>query len=99
MFNCNWKELINFLYGIKNEYINKQEILNSLEDRRDYDSEILDRLYDLKILDIDEYINYMKKVIEFTEDIQKYNKKRLENAINKREDFNPMIYYCCCTNI
>ena len=92
---CSWKEILNSLYGIKSKYVNKKAILSALEYRRDYDSEILDTLYKLKVIDIDEYIKYMKKVIKITEDIQEYNEKRLKEAINKRENFDPMVYYCC----
>lgn len=93
MFYFPWSEIIKSICCDKVEYIDKEKILNMLEIRYDYDSEVIDKLYDLKAITIDEYIKYMEKVVLQDEVRMKCDIERINKAREEREKFDPMVYY------
>lgn len=94
-----WNNLIDSLRYLKPEAINKDAIKTLLNYERTFNMEVLDQLYLLKILTIDEYIEYFIKAIEINKNSIKFQEKILREAQEKREDYDPMLHYCCASPI
>lgn len=92
----NWKEILSVLSCIKTECVDKKKIIERLEYQWDYDEEVLDNLYFLKIISLDEYIKYLEKISERNSESVKYINMRIEKAKEQGENFDPHMFYCCC---
>lgn len=91
-----WEKIIDALSVVKPECVNRDKIKQMMQYDYTVDEQVLDNLYLLGVLTLDEYkeriasrIQHMKGVLKFAED-------RLQQANEKVEKFNPLIYYACC---
>lgn len=91
-----WREIINVLTFIKKECVNKEKLIQQLEIDYTVDEEVLDNLYILGILDIQEYTKQMEKVTGNTKIRLSLCEKRMEYAKDEKENFTPMSFYGCC---
>ena len=51
-----WKEILCVLSCIKSECVDKNKIIERLENNYDYDEEVIDNLYFLNVINAEEYI-------------------------------------------
>lgn len=55
-----WKDIITSICAVKPECVDKEKIIYNLDNRRDYDDWILNELYELKVINDEEYDEYIK---------------------------------------
>lgn len=60
---------------------------------RTHSIEVLDSLYMRKIITPEEYTGYVRRYIQFMEDNIKWAKERLSEAQEKKDAFDPFVYY------
>lgn len=92
MFAYKWKDIITSICAVKPECVDKEKIIYNLEKRRDYDDRVLNQLYQLKVIDIEEYIKYTKIIIELGEKYLSYLKSKIEFAEKTKEKFSLKIF-------
>lgn len=88
-----WRQLIDGLTYVKPECIDKEKIKLTLRYDRTYDMQVIDTLFEWKVLTIDEYIEALKRLISIQKDGIKYLENYLEEAEHNKETYNPMIHY------
>lgn len=95
-----WKEILCVISCIKPECVDNKKIIERLEYRWDYNEEVLDNLYSLKAISLDEYIKYLEKYLgkisERYSNRTKFISERIEKAKEQGENFDPHMFYCCC---
>lgn len=93
MMNNEWKYLIESLQSIKHEYRDIEYLKKRLDWCYNYDVDVLDNLFMMKAITIEEYTKYVEKILENQKIHMQHIKERIEKAKNNPDDFNPMIYY------
>ena len=91
-----WEEIIHNLYFLKPECIDKNKILYELEGRFDYNCDVIGKLYYLKAINYEEYIKYMKCVVEREKDKSEYAKYKISLAKKYGDNYNPFSPYLPC---
>lgn len=93
-----WRQLIDGLTYVKADSIDKEKIKTTLKYDMTYDIQVIDTLFEWKVLTIDEYIEALKRLIGLKKDSIKYLEDYLEQAEENRDNYNPMIHYCFGAN-
>lgn len=88
-----WTQIMNGLSYVKPESIDKESVLNTLRFDMFYDEQVLDSFYTMKVITVDEYIKFMKRLVENEKDHIKWLEGRIKDAKEKQEEYNPIIYY------
>lgn len=88
-----WTQIMNGLSYVKPESIDKESVLNTLRFDMFYDEQVLDGFYTMKVITVDEYIEFMNQLVEKEKGLIKWLEDKIKNAKEKREEYNPLIYY------
>lgn len=88
-----WSKIIDSLFYMKPEAIDKQKLRLSLSTDYAVDEQVIDNLYIIGVLSLDEYKVQMEKVTKQHERYLDGCKERLRLAEEKGKDFDPMIFY------
>lgn len=90
-----WSRIIECLFCMKQESINKEKILLMLRCDYTVDEQVLDNLYTLGVLSLDEYKEQIEKVVKSNEIGISACKERIKTLEEKGNKFNPMNFYMC----
>lgn len=90
-----WETIINCLSVVKSECVNMEKIRMMLDYDQTADEQVIDNLYVLKLIPLDEYKKRMEKRLGHLKEVLNETERRLEYAIEKGDDFNPIIFYAC----
>lgn len=93
MQSKNWEDAIKIISFVKPECIDKEQLLLFLSTDRTYSLETLDSLYMRKIITLQEYIEYMDKLIDREKDNIKWFSEYRKEAEEKEENYQPWIHY------
>lgn len=94
--NEKWDNIINTLSYIKPEQIDKTGIKLQLDLDRSFDIYALDKLYMMHILNKDEYIKYIKRLIEIKQEDIRFLETVIDDA-KASTDYDPMSHYGLCS--
>lgn len=88
-----WQRIIDSVSYVKPETIDKEKIKNMLKYDYTHDEQVLDNLYLLGVLTLDEYKEYIERRIDWVKSNLKWLEERLKDANENGEKYNPMAYY------
>lgn len=88
-----WSPIIDCLWLMKPEALNKDKVLEFLWCDHTVDEQVIDNLFIMGILNPDDYKKQMEKVIKDHELGLKYCKERIKRLEEKGSEFNSMIFY------
>lgn len=88
-----WTAIIDAISIVKPESVNADRIKQMLDYDWTVDAQVLDNLYILKVLTLEEYKSKMSSCIKWHKDIIKKEKERLQAAYDRGEDYDPMAFY------
>ena len=88
-----WQQIIDSISYVKPETIDKEKIKKMLQYDYTHDEQVLDNLYLLGVLTLDEYKELMEKQVEQEKTKIQWLEKRLKDANENGGKYNPMIYY------
>lgn len=88
-----WEQIIESISYVNPETIDKEKIKGVLKYGRMHDTQVIDNLYLLKVLTIDEYKAELSRCIDIMKDHIKWAGERLKDAEKRGEQYNPLIYY------
>lgn len=92
-----WEEYFNNIRYINPKYIDKEKLDSLLKYSYHLaDDEALDNLYVMKLITKEEYQEYLSKYVEKTKEKLEYLESKRKDS--EKEDFNPLMYYCCAFN-
>lgn len=95
MLSAKWEQIIESISYVKPETIDKEKLKSIIKYDRTNDAQVLDSLYMLDVLSLEEYKEAMKRCIETLKESVIYTEKQLKDAEERGADYNPMIYYGC----
>lgn len=93
MLSNKWKTIIDALSVINPESVNKEKIDLMLSYDMEVNSQVIDNLYMLGLLSLDDYKKRMSKYIEHLKESILFAEKELETAIEKDDEYDPIIFY------
>lgn len=93
MLSEKWKNIIELLSVIHKDSININRLRLVLDCDMEVDSQVLDNLYILGIIPLEEYKARMSKYIERMKNCVEFAEKQLNTANDKGNNYNPMIFY------
>lgn len=93
MMNERWEKILESISYIKPECVDKEKIKSILQYDRTHDAQVLDNLYLLKVLTIDEYKATLSKYADRVKEETQWIDKRLDMVNEKGEEYNPMMFY------
>lgn len=93
MLTEKWKDIITVLSIIKKDCVDMKKIKNMLDYDVDVNSQVLDNLYVLGIITLDEYKLRMEVCIDRIKNEVKYAEEQLAEANEKGDEYDPMIFY------
>ena len=88
-----WQRIIDSISYVKPEAIDKEKIKDMLKYDYTHDEQVLDNLYLLGVLTLDEYKEFMVRQLERAKEHIHWLEKRFKDANENGENYNPMIYY------
>ena len=88
-----WQQIIDSISYVKPETIDKEKIKKMLQYDYTHDEQVLDNLYLLGVLTLDEYKELMGRQLEQAKANVQWIEKRLKEANENGKKYNPMIYY------
>ena len=88
-----WQRIIDSISYVRPETIDKEKIKNMLKYDYTHDEQVLDNLYLLNVLTLEEYKELMERQLERAKEHMHWLEKRLKDANENGENYNPMIYY------
>lgn len=97
MMTDRWQKIIETLSVVKSESVKVDTIKSMLDYDRTFDSQVLDNLYILGILSLDEYKARIAAYIERLKETIHWAEDQLKTADEKGAYYNPMIYYGFCS--
>lgn len=89
-----WSGIIDCLFLVKPECVNKEKVLDLLRYDHTVDEQVLDNLLIMGVLTLDEYKQHIEKVINDHEMGLKLCRERIKLAEENGKEFNPMVFYC-----
>lgn len=95
-----WEDIILGISLIKPQYVHKERILNMLKYDYTADLQVLDNLYEMQTLTLQEYQEYLKKLLEREKShgLETQIKERLKDSEDKKDKFTTLIYYALAFN-
>lgn len=90
-----WETIINSLSVIKPESANMEKIRLMLDYDPMADAQVLDNLYMLKLIPLDEYKRRIENHLKHLKLVMDETERRLQYADEQREKFDPIIFYAC----
>lgn len=90
-----WHTIVELLPFIYKDNINTKELKDVLTYAKDYDLPILDRLYMRGLLDKEDYIYLIERLMKNKEEDISFLRWVRDNA-TKEDDYSPMTHYSCC---
>lgn len=93
MLSHRWERIIDAISYIKPECIDSEKLKLVLDYDMEVDSQVLDNLYILGIINIDEYKYRMNRYIDLLESKIRYTKLQLKTAEENGTEYNPMLFY------
>lgn len=93
MMTKRWETIIDALSVIKPECANMEKIRLMLDYDPTADAQVLDNLYMLKLIPIEEYKERMEKHIKNLKSSLMFAEERVKDASEMGENFDPMVYY------
>ena len=93
MMNEKWRALIDSISSVKPECVNTEKVLMMLDFDRTADTQVLDNLYILGVLSLEEYKKRMALRIEWMKESIHWAEEQLKRAEEKGKDYNPMGFY------
>lgn len=91
-----WQQIIESISYIKPDMIDKEKIKNMLQYDYTHDEQVLDNLYLLGVLTLDEYKRFMERQLETEKEHIRWLEERLKDANENGDKYNPLIYYISC---
>lgn len=91
--NEKWRAIIDSISVVKPECVNAEKILMMLDFDRIADTQVLDNLYILGVLSLEEYKKKMASRIDWMKESIHWAEEQLKSAEEKGKDYNPMIFY------
>lgn len=91
--NEKWRAIIDLISVVKPECVNVEKVLMMLDFDRNADTQVLDNLYILGVLSLEEYTKRMVSKIEWMKKSIYWEEERLKSAEEKGKNYNPMIFY------
>lgn len=90
-----WEDIILGISLIKPQYVHKERILNMLKYDYTADLQVLDNLYEMQTLTLQEYQEYLKKLLEREKGfgLESKIKLRLKESEDKKDNFTTVFYY------
>lgn len=88
-----WQQIIESISYVKPEAIDKEKIKNMLQYDYTHDEQVLDNLYLLGVLTLDEYKRFMERQLERAKSRVHWLEEQLKAANEKGNEYNPLIYY------
>ena len=88
-----WQRNIDSISYVKPETIDKEKIKKMLKYDYTHDEQVLDNLYLLGVLTLDEYKEFMGRQLERAKEHIHWLEERLADADKNGEKYNPMAYY------
>lgn len=95
MITNRWERIIDAISYVKPECIDIEKIKRVLDYDREFDSQVLDNLYILGLLSLDEYKIRLSKYIDRLQEGVEFAQDKLKRAEDMGDKFDPMIFYCC----
>lgn len=93
MLSKRWERIIETISSVKLESVNTERVKQLLTYDMEVDAQVLDNLYILGVLTLDEYKEKMSWYIENLKGRAKCAEEQLKNANEKGDKYNPMIFY------
>lgn len=95
-----WEDIILGLTLIKPQYVNKERISNMLKYDYTFDLQVLDNLYELQTITLQEYQEHLKKLREREKahGLEAQIEERLKDSEDKKDKFTTLIYYAFAFN-
>lgn len=93
MLSARWEQIIESISYVKHDTIYKEKIKSILKYDRTHDDQVLDSLYLLKVLSLDEYKEYISKYADRLKEAVQWVDERIKVADEKGDEYNPMIFY------
>lgn len=97
MLSHRWERIIDAISYVNPECIDSEKLKRVLYYDTEVDAQVLDNLYILGVLTLDDYKGRMSKYIQHMKLSIDYAEKRIETANEQGKKFDPMIFYCCTT--
>ena len=91
--NRKWEQIIDSISCIKEDSIDKEKIKSILKYDHTIDTQVIDNLYLLKVLTVEEYKNLIDEQIERSYADIHFLEERLKGIAEIGERFSPIVFY------